>query len=428
MSPELLIPAGNFEKMKYAFMYGADAVYCGIPDFSLRMRVNEFDEKMLAKTVKYAHNLSKKIYVTLNTFPHADSLEKLQKHLKFLNKIKPDALIISDPGVIALTKKLTNLPIHLSVQANTVNAYSAEFWHEQGIERIVIARELSLPEIANIHKQVPNLELEAFIHGAMCISYSGRCLLSNFMTYRDGNQGDCAQSCRWKYKVHQAKKNKSEIQQSKTNTNNFVLEEQLRPKEFYPIEEDNQGTHIMSSRDLCLIEHLEKLLQAGVISFKVEGRSKTIYYVATIARTYRKAIDDFIAGKKFDKNLITELHSSANRGFFTGFLLGNPDESSHQYEANAAEQTHVFAGIVRNYNAAKKQIELIVRNRLNLGDKLEFLFPNPQKDFTIKLKTILNKKGETINAAHGGQDETIFIPVEQEVEKNILVRKKLEST
>ena len=272
---------------------------------------------------------------------------------------------------------------------------------------------------------MPDLELEAFIHGAMCMSYSGRCLLSNFMTYRDSNQGDCAQSCRWKYKVHQAKKSKNEILREEIKEGNFALEENLRPKEYFPIEEDENGTHIMSSRDLCLIEYLEDLHKIGVVSFKVEGRSKTIYYVSTVARAYRKAIDDFMAKKEFDKNLITDLHSSANRGFFTGFFLGNPDESSHQYEANQAEQNHVFAGIVENYDAEKKQIELTVRNRLNLGDELEFILPNSGKDFTIQLTKIYNHKGEQIKEAHGGQDKTIFIPVEREIEPKVLVRKKV---
>lgn len=419
------MPAGNFEKLKYAFMYGADAVYCGIPDFSLRMRVNAFNKETLKEAVEYTRKLEKTIYVTVNTFPHKESIEKLKEYLKFLDEIKPDALIISDPGVIALTKELTSLPIHLSVQANTVNAHSAKFWYEQGIERIVIARELRLEEIQEIHKSIPDLELEAFIHGAMCMSYSGRCLLSNFMTYRDSNQGDCAQSCRWKYKVYQAKKTKTDILKEEVSEGNFTLEESLRPDEYYPIEEDEKGTHIMSSRDLCLIEYLEDLYKAGVVSFKVEGRSKTIYYVATIARAYRKAIDDFMAGKNFDQNLITELHSSANRGFFTGFLLGNPDEESQQYEANKAEQNHAFAGIVEQYDSAKKQIELTVRNRLDLGDELEFIFPNPEKDFTMQLKKIYNHEGEEIKSAHGGQEKNIFIPVNTEVEKKVLVRKKI---
>lgn len=424
-SPELLMPAGNFEKLKYALMYGADAVYCGIPDFSLRMRVNAFTKETLKEAVEHTHNLGKIIYVTVNTFPHKESIEKLKKYLKFLDEIKPDALIISDPGVIELTKELTSLPIHLSVQANTTNAYSAKFWYEQGIERIVIARELSLEEIQEIHQTVPDLELEAFVHGAMCMSYSGRCLLSNFMTYRDANQGDCAQSCRWKYKVHQAQKTKAEILREKAKKGDFVLEEQLRPKEYYPIEEDENGTHIMSSRDLCLIENLENLYKSGVISFKVEGRSKTIYYVATVARAYRKAIDDFQAGKPFDQNLIKDLHSSANRGFFTGFLLGNPDEESHQYEANKAEQNHIFAGIVEKYDAEKKQIELTVRNRLDLDDELEFIFPDSKQDFTMKLEKIFDKNGKKLEAAHGGQEETIFIPVEKVVEEKVLVRKKV---
>lgn len=419
------MPAGNFTKLKYALMYGADAVYCGIPDFSLRMRVNEFDRETLKEAVEYTHNLGKTIYVTVNTFPHKESIEKLKEYLNFLDEIKPDALIISDPGVVALTKELTSLPIHLSVQANTVNAYSAKFWYEQGVERIVIARELSLEEIREIKKTVPDLELEAFIHGAMCMSYSGRCLLSNFMTYRDSNQGDCAQSCRWKYKVHQAKKSKKEIFEKEAENNDFVMEEQLRPQEYFPIEEDENGTHIMSSRDLCLIEHLEDLHKAGVVSFKVEGRSKTIYYVATVARAYRKAIDDFMVGKPFDQNLVDDLHSSANRGFFTGFLLGNPDEASHQYEANKAEQNKIFAGIVEKYDSEKKQIELTVRNRLDLGDELEFIFPDSKQDFTIKLDTILNHKDEKLEAAHGGQEKTVFIPVERKVEEGVLVRKKV---
>lgn len=418
------MPAGNFEKLKYALIYGADAVYCGIPDFSLRMRVNDFNQETLREAVQYVHERGKKIYVTVNTFPHKDGIAKIRNYLKFLDEIRPDAMIISDAGVIALAKEHTTVPIHLSVQANTVNAISAKFWFEQGLERIVVARELSLPEIQEIHDTAPDLELEAFTHGAMCMSYSGRCLLSNFMTYRDANQGDCAQSCRWNYKVHKAKKTKIEILRT-DEEQDFAIEEKLRPAEYYPIEEDQHGTHIMSSRDLCLIEYLEDMYKAGVISFKIEGRSKTSYYVATVARAYRQAIDDFMTGKSFNKDLIKELHMSANRGFFTGFLLGNPDESSHQYEANMAEQSHVFAGIVEKYDEGKKQIEMTVRNRLELGDELEFIMPNPKDDFSIKLETIYNHKGEKIEECHGGQDKTVFIPVDRKIIESVLIRKKI---
>jgi len=404
MVPELLLPAGNMDKLKIALMYGADAVYMGIPPFSMRSRENEFDEKSFmegAKSVREAkglHGNGVKLYVTVNIYPRNNKIEAFKKHLKFLKeKIKPDALIIADPGVIRLVKEVyPKAVLHLSVQANVLNYKAVEFWRDQGVARVILPRELMLNEVIEIHKKVPDMELEMFVHGAICVAYSGRCLLSAYMTGRDANQGICAQSCRWKYKTY--------------------LEEEMRPGEFMPIEEDEHGTYIMNSKDNCLIEHLKDLREAGVCSFKVEGRNKTEYYLAVVAKTYRKAIDNMVAGRGFDRGLLEELEKVSNRGHIPGFLKGFPGNSGISGDRSAPNSKCRFVGIIKEANGLGQAdlYRVEMRNRVEVGEEVEVVVPCVAgggcagDNFKVKLKEILNLKKEKVGVAHGGDKDVYF--------------------
>jgi len=406
VKPELLLPAGDMEKLKFAFQYGADAVYAGVPVFSLRARENMFNIESVKEAVEYAHSLNKKIYLTLNIYPRNNKIPALMKALKPLADLNPDAFIVGDPVVIMLCKEYApNVPIHLSVQQNNVNWASAKFWHKQGIERIILSREISLKEIREIHEKNPDLELEFFVHGSICMAYSGRCLLSNYMTYRDANQGTCAQSCRWKYKV-------------------YYLEEEERPGNFMPIEEDEHGAYIMNSKDMCLIEYLKDLYDAGVCSFKVEGRNKTFYYAATVAKTYRKAIDDMADGKPFDKSLIEDLAKTSNRGFIPGFLIDNPREKAQEYERRITTQTHEFSGVVRAVKQEEQLYEIQVKGRLDAPCKVEVMTPDDQFEATIEhfISTI---DGSKIQTVHPGQSWNVMIKMPREVPVGTIIRKKI---
>lgn len=410
--PELLMPAGNLEKLKTAYRFGADACYIGIPDFSLRNRENQVTEDDIDPAVKYANKLGKKIYVTVNTYPHNERIKNYIKHIKFLAKIKPDALIFSDPGVYQLIKKYyPKAVLHLSVQATCTNYETVKFWQNMEVARIILARELSIKEIAQIHRHVPKIELECFVHGAICMAYSGRCLLSNYMTGRDSNQGDCAHPCRWDYKV---------------------LEEKLRPGEYFPIYENQHGSHILSSRDICMIDHLKDLYKAGVCSFKIEGRAKNVSYAATITRAYRKAIDDMGSGEKFDHKLLSEVKSVSNRGFFTGFYYKPPTQQDYQLDANRTEGTHDFIGIVRGIKKTNSQkpiansyqlLEIEVKGQIKVGDIVEFVTPN--KIFKRKVSKMYNYQMKPIKIYHPGLKENIFIPFNLEISKGDIMRKKI---
>ncbi|MBI5414591.1 U32 family peptidase C-terminal domain-containing protein [Candidatus Peregrinibacteria bacterium] len=418
-SPELLMPAGNLEKLKFAIAFGADAVYAGVPAYSLRARENQFNIEFLKETTKYCHDRKKKIYFTANIFPHNVKIPHFLRAMEKMMGLKPDAFIMADPGIIHLTKKhFPDAVIHLSVQANNVNWASAQFWHEQGIERIILSRELSLKEIQEISEKNPELEIECFVHGAICMAYSGRCLLSNYFTYRDANQGTCAHSCRWKYKLHEGKENYAgEVEEYVPLSGNFYLEEEERPKQMLEIDEDQYGTYIMNSKDLCLLEYLPDLIKARVSSLKVEGRSKTIYYAAITARAYRMAIDA-IQKKKFTKKIIDELldevFSTSNRGYIPGFLVGNPKEKGQEYEERKELGTHVFAGVVRSRKG--NEVEMECRNRLDIGDELEFCFPNKTEDFSIVLKDFRNHKGEAVENFSGGAG-SIFLDISDKQKK-----------
>lgn len=383
--PELLVPAGNLEKLKIGLQYGADAFYLGMPSFSMRSRINNFTEESLMEGVKLIRDAGKTLYVTMNIYPRGNKVEAFKKHIKFMReKVKPDALIVADPGVMELVKEhYPEAEIHVSVQANVLNSRAVEFWKKAGATRIILPRELMLSEIKEIHDAVPDMELEFFVHGAICVAYSGRCLLSAYMTGRDANQGICAHSCRWKYR----------------------LEEEKRPGEYMPIEEDDHGTYIMNSRDMCLLPHLKELVDAGVCSFKVEGRNKTEYYLATVTKAYRKAIDDMMEGKEFDESLLDEVMKSANRGFIPGFLFGFPGKDNIYYEKNAPMQTHKFIGMVKERTAAGLY-EVEIRNRLEKGQKVEVM--TPEGEVEMEVDEMFDMEGESLDVVHGGAGEKLL--------------------
>lgn len=450
-TPELILPAGDLNKTRYAFMYGADAVYGGLPAYSLRKAEVNFTLKTLGEAISYAHNLNKKFYVTLNIFPKNSQIKTLEKEVKKLADLNPDAFIISDPGLIALVKRLTKVPIHLSTQANSLNYETIRFWKDYGLKRVVLARELSLKEIAEIKKEVPEMELECFVHGAMCISYSGRCLLSNVMTGRASNQGICAQPCRWKYKL---------INNNQLTINNFSLEEKERPGEYFPIEEDETGTYIMNSKDLCMIEHLEELQNAGVDSFKIEGRNKSEYYVSIAARTYRSAIDiisnnqlplrlrsgQAISNKRVElKKLKKEMESVMHREYTTGFFFGDA-KKGEVYGKRAPVSTHEFLGVVKEISSSYSSSEagrnregkspkrfstrsnnnlykIEIRNKIQMKDELEII--TPEEIINVKVNSLLNDKKERVSSVSPGTKNPIAYILLPEVPIGSLVRKKV---
>jgi len=408
---ELLAPAGNFEKLKYAINYGADAIYCGIPDFSLRVRINQFDEKDIEKAVEYAHKHKKKIYITLNIYAHNQHLKKVEKHLKFLSRLSIDAVIISDPGILNLVKKyLPKTDIHLSTQANATNWQAVKFWSEAGVKRIILAREVTLSEIQEIRKNNPQIELEYFVHGAMCMSYSGRCILSKWMTDRSANLGDCSQPCRWKYQ-----KPKKEIltMQAEDDLERFVVD----------LEEDRHGTYFFNSYDLNLISHIDELVKAGVDSFKIEGRAKSAYYVAVTARAYRKVMDAIStkASKQKIKKIILEqkkeLDNLANRGYTTGFLLGQ--EPEHNFEGKVFGGHQQFVGEIigrkDNLNIVK------AHNAIFKKDKIEAIAP--EGNLQIKIKKIYDFKMREVDEAHGGHANNYFFQFDKILKEKNLIRK-----
>lgn len=380
--PELLAPAGNLEKLKTAFLYGADAVYLGIPDFSLRVRINDFDFPKLIEGIKYAHDLGKKVYVTINIFAHQEHLKKLPAYLKQLKKAQPDALIISDPGIIQLVKK--NWPeaeIHLSTQANCTNAAAAQFWFDNGVSRIVLGREVTLSEIKEIHRAVPKLELEYFIHGAMCMAYSGRCFLSKEILNRSGNLGDCAQPCRFEYSI-KAKNHEQEF--------DLISEE--------------HGTYLLNSKDLCLIRHLQELKDAGIVSFKIEGRAKSVYYQALVCGIYRRALQakDQKELNFLEKELKAKL---VNRGYTTGFLLNKKAEQNN--DCSHYLSNWEFCGQV--IKSEKGKIAFKVHNTVKVGDDLELILPAYD---IIKIKPkhlFLAKDGTEVAEAHGGGGSQVVL-------------------
>lgn len=422
--PELLMPAGDLEKAKFALAYGADAIYAGVPVFALRTKENKFTIDDIKKIVDYTHSLGKKVYITTNIYPHNEKIEPFLEALDKIVEIKPDALIVSDPGIVLLIKeRYPNMELHLSVQQNNVNWASAKFWGQNGIKRIILARELSLKEMKEIAEKNPNMEFEAFIHGAMCMAYSGRCLMSSYMTNRDANQGACAQSCRWQYKVYKENEDKpfevtsrprKESAVSEVRTGTYYLEERLRKGELMPIEEDENGTYLFNSRDLCMLDYLEDLMHAGICSFKVEGRNKSLYYAAIVARVYRKTIDMiYDEGKKPNFNeMMNELFSAGNRGFIPGFFSGHPDEHGQRYDGNTMTQTHTYAGRIVSFDKETMMATFEARNKIDIGDTIEII--TPTKKFFHTLTQMKNSEGINIDMIHPGAG-TISFKVEEEI-------------
>jgi len=350
--PELLSPAGNFEKLKFAFAFGADAVYASGKGTGLRNFADNFTDEGLKEAVEYAHSLGKKIYITVNIFPHNSDLPRITEHLKFLDSVKPDAVIISDLGVLAVIKEQKiNIPIHVSVQANNVNYMEVKMWKELGANRIILARELSAEEISGIRRMVTDIELEAFVHGAMCVSYSGRCLISNYLTGRDANRGECTQGCRWSYELVEAK----------------------RPGEKMSVTEDNRGTYIFNSKDLNLIERLKELHEAGIDSFKIEGRMKGVHYAAAVTNAYRKCID---SGFKPDADTVNELNKVSHREYTTGFYF---DDGKMRQNYKTSDYTSDSLYLGHTEKGGDTEAIITVRNALSLGDRVEIFSPDGKK-------------------------------------------------
>jgi U32 family peptidase len=442
---ELLMPAGNLEKLKYAIAYGADAVYAGVPMFSLRARENQFTWETLAEGVEYCHSRGKKIYFTANIYAHNMKIKPFMANFQKMMDMKPDAFIMSDPGLIHLVRKeFPQAEIHLSVQANNTNWAQAEFWKEIGITRIILSRELSLREVREIHEMVPDIELEFFVHGAICMAYSGRCLLSNYFSHRDPNQGTCSHSCRWEYKVFAKDASPEELYDSTGRpedyqelTGEFYLEERERKGEMMPIDEDEYGTYIMNSRDICLLSYMQELADAGVVSFKVEGRSKTVNYLAGVGRAYRPALDAVEQGIAYDTmELSKEVFAISNRGYTPGFLVGNPGEKAIYFEKNKELHEEEMAGVVMSYQWLDISPESIpqdikslleqgkiariqVKNRIDVGDKLRMISPTQSVEFN--LQKIYSLTGEEVSSAHGGHVD-VYITVPERPTEYALIR------
>lgn len=377
---ELLAPAGNFSKLKTAVYYGADAVYIGGKSFSLRAFSDNFTDEEIVEAVKFAHGKNVKIYVTVNIFAKNSDFEKAAEYFRFLERAKVDAVLITDVGLISLCKKVApELKIHLSTQANTLNKYAVKFWGELGLERVVLARELSLSEIKEISEFNPETQLEAFVHGAMCISYSGRCLLSNYFNGRDANRGECVQACRWQYELREKSKN----------------------GEFFPIEEDERGSYILNSKDLNMIEHIDEMAEAGVCSLKIEGRMKSEYYLATVINAYRRAIDEYykIGGKyKKNKMFYDELLKTNHRVFTTAYMLGENKETVNYSDSQSAGEKQFIATVLEETNDEGYFIAEM-RNRFKKGDKLELLTPNDNFNSVILPVRITDEEGNDIEDA-----------------------------
>ncbi len=401
---ELLAPAGNFEKLKTALYFGADAVYVGGKSFSLRAFSNNFTNEELVEAINYTHSLGKKIYVTVNAFMKNHEIEKIKEYLVFLYNAKVDAVIVTDPGVVMLAKKYApNLELHLSTQANTLNKASVEFWQSQGVKRIVLARELSMSEIKEIKNSVPEVELEAFIHGAMCISYSGRCLLSNYLTGRDSNRGECVQACRW----------------------NFAIKEVSKEGEFYPIEEDERGTYILNSKDLNLIEYIGEMISAGIVSFKIEGRMKGEYYLATVINAYRRAIDEYYEkGDAYKGNplFMTELKKTFHRAFTTAYAFGN-NEHTVNYENSQSTGDSLFVASVLGYDENKGAL-VEMRNRFKVGDTLEILSPSENFNKTFVVTRIEDEFGNFVEDAKNVQQK-LYVKLDYKLSKGDVLRRSL---
>lgn len=404
---ELLAPAGDLNKLKTAIDYGADAVYLGGESFGLRKASKNFTIEDIKEGVVYAHSRSKKVHVTLNIIPHNKDIVGVEDYVKELYKIGIDALIVADPGMFTKVREVApNMDIHISTQGSVTNSSTVNFWKSLGAKRVVLARELSLEEIKTIVNDSDGFEIETFAHGAMCMSYSGRCLLSNYMTGRDANMGDCSQACRYKY----------------------YLVEEKRPGQYFPIEEHEEGSFIMNSKDLCMIEHIDKLIQSGISSLKIEGRVKSEYYLATVVGAYRRAIDEYYNNKDnyiFNTELLNELKKVSHRDFTTGFFFGKANEDSQVYENNSYIRGYDFIGIVLDYDKKNKIATVEERSRVFKGDEVEIFGPNCPY-FREKLDYMTDEDNNLIDVANKAK-QIFKIKVSQDVDKGFMIRRKVEN-
>ena len=407
--PELLIPASNLEVLKIAVLYGADAIYIGGEMYGLRAKAKNFSEEDMKAGIEFAHAHGKKVYVTANITAHNEDLSGIRKYFEELKEIKPDAVIISDPGVFEIAQEVApDMELHISTQANNVNYATYRFWHRLGAKRVVSARELSLDEIKQIRDNIPeDLEIETFVHGAMCMAHSGRCLLSNYFTGRDANRGACTHPCRWKY----------------------YLVEETRPGEYLPVEENERGTYIFNSKDLCMIEYIPHLVDAGINSLKVEGRMKTALYVASVARTYRKAIDDFFENPAlYEKNIPyykEEISKCTYRQFTTGFFFGKPDSDAQIYDNNTYVKEYTYLGIIGEKNE-EGYYRLEQRNKFSVGDEIEVMKPDG-RNLLMTVKGIRDEKGtEMESCPHPKQ--VFYVDLGEGLEQNDILRRKEEET
>jgi putative protease len=430
---ELLSPAGTIRNMRYAFAFGADAVYAGQPRYSLRVRNNDFLHDNLAIGINEAHQLGKKFFIAANVIPHNAKVKTFLKDIESVVAMKPDALIMADPGLIMMMREThPHMPIHLSVQANTVNYASVKFWKQMGVERVILSRELSLDEIAEIRQECPDMEIEVFVHGALCIAYSGRCLLSGYFNHRDPNQGTCTNSCRWKYDTKPAQENAegdwlptedsavlsmNDISNASCGgaerhplaDNIYFLEEEGRKGELLPVMEDENGTYIMNSKDLRAIEHVQRLVDIGVDSLKIEGRTKSHYYVARTAQTYRNAIDDALAGREFNPQSLGILENLANRGYTDGFYQRHHTHEQQNYLTGYSKShQQQFCGEIREYDKESGLATIDAKNKFSVGDKIELILPEGNQDIVIE--RMEGMYGQTMQEASGGGYE-VKIPL-----------------
>jgi len=407
--PELLIPASSLEVLKIAVIYGADAVYIGGEAFGLRAKAKNFSMEEMREGIRFAHEHEVKVYVTANILAHNDDLEGVREYFKeldsFAKEEKPDALIIADPGVFMIAKEVCpDIERHISTQANNTNYETYRFWYGLGAKRVVSARELSLNEIKELRANIPDdLEIETFIHGAMCISYSGRCLLSNYFTGRDANQGACTHPCRWKYSIV----------------------EETRPNEYMPVYENERGTYIFNSKDLCMIEHIPELMESGIDSFKIEGRMKTALYVATVARTYRKAIDDYkVSPELYKKNLpgyLDQISNCTYRQFTTGFFFGKPSDEAQIYDNNTYLKEYTYLGIVGEQNE-EGLYRIEQRNKFSVGEEIEIMKPDGE-NLTVTVKRIVDEDGADMESAPHPK-QVLYIDLGHPLEKYDILRRK----
>ncbi|OIR16812.1 putative protease YdcP precursor [mine drainage metagenome] len=441
-APELLLPAGTLDKMRTAYAYGADAVYAGQPRYSLRARNNEFRLEELDTGIREAHALGKKLFVASNLMPHNAKVKTYMADMQPVIEMQPDALIMADPGLIAMVReRWPEMPIHLSVQANTVNYAAVKFWKALGLTRVILSRELSLDEIEEIRQQCPDMELEVFVHGALCIAYSGRCLLSGYFNHRDANQGTCTNSCRWDYKVDNAAEDgtgdirKIDFDFDKALSESplsdcgsqprhpladkvYVISRKDHPGELMPVLEDEHGTYIMNSKDLRAVEHVERLVKIGIDSLKVEGRTKSIYYVARTAQVYRQAIDDAVKGRPFNLELLGALDALASRGYTDGFYERHHTHEQQNYLRGHSESfRQQYVGDIVACNDGMAEID--VKNKFSVGDKLEIIHPSGNS--IVELKEMHGIEGEALTTAPGS-GHRVRIPLQGELAKGMVAR------